>query len=317
MCRLQFLLCALLWIAPMGPVTAQSELVLSEWEQWLARMGDPAATLVLVVDGREVLAEARGVDIDAALPLASNSKAITALCAQALVEDGQLRWDTPLSTWFETRHGSVTVGQLVDHTSGLWPDRTQRGMLQWKDDPAPRWAEAREAALGRIWQRGRVGVFRYNNENYAVLGDVIERVTGQGYAEACAQRVLAPMGIGSALLEPAFGSFGPWGGWSMSVRDYARLIRQGFAGRNPTAAPHAPVSEDGAVVYGLGMLARMSRFAPNHWHFGALCFDGEGIGAFAMDLAGRYTVVAAYATCTTEDDRLALQDSLARAILAD
>jgi len=305
---------ALLLTLAAAPVLAQSDRVALEWNKWLEAQGNPPGALVFMIGDSPLLAQDSGYDPDLAVPVASLSKGITALCAAALVDEGLMAWDDPLNRWIEGG-GPITLGELVTHTSGLWPDQTQGAMAEWRGDTARRWQEVTARALDRVRQEGTRGQYRYNNENYAVLGLVIEEVAGDWYDKACAPRVLEPLGITTARLSPEYGGYGPWGGWQMSVRDYARLMRGAFAGMDPRNTPSADLG--GGVHYGLGMLFRTSRDTANHWHFGALCFEDAGLGAFAVNWAGKYTLVAAYGACVDGDAMVALDAALARAVFAD
>ncbi|MDA7426751.1 serine hydrolase domain-containing protein [Thalassococcus lentus] len=306
----------LVWICLAGSGAAQSERVRLEWERWLDRVGATEASLVFMIENAELSIEARGIAPDTPMPLASNSKAITALCLEALVREGKLAWDDRVARWYPSVRTELTVADLVVHRAGLGRDSTQRKMPRWRGDRTPRWAEVRAAAFARKKHAAPAKRYRYSNENYAILGDLIEVLSGQPYERACRSRVLERFGV-QGVLGDAYGGFGPWGGWSMSVRDYALLLRKGYVGRDPQAGPYAPVAESGKVIYGLGMLARLSPYTPNQWHVGSLCFGGQGHGALAMNLGGRYTVVAAYNTCASPAEREALERSLVKAIFAD
>ncbi|WP_323771410.1 serine hydrolase domain-containing protein [Antarctobacter sp.] len=308
---LRALCLALFWATPLA---AQSERVALEWDHWLAAEGNPPGALVFTLAGTELLARESGASVDVPLPLASNSKAITALCAASLVDAGKMHWDDTVGDWIEGG-GPVTLAELVTHTSGYWPDSTQGPMADWRGDTTRRWQEVTANVLDRPKQEGTRGTFRYNNENYAVLGLIIEEVAGDWYDAACRARVLDPLGVTTADLSPDYGGFGPWGGWQMSVRDYAQFMNGAYAGADPMTTPHADMGD--GVSYGLGMVFRAGSYAANHWHFGALCFEDTGLGTFAVNWAGRYTIVAAYGACVDGDAMMALDRSLARAVFAD
>ncbi|MBY6162255.1 beta-lactamase family protein [Mameliella alba] len=297
-----------------APVWAQSGRVAQEWTTWLDAQGNPPGALVFMIGDTVLLGSEQGRRVDEGLPLASLSKAVTGLCAASLVRDGLMRWDDPLDRWIADG-GDITLGELVTHTSGIWPDSTQGPMADWRGDTTRRWQEVTATALDRRHQQGTRGKYQYNNENYAILGLVIEEVGGDWYDKVCQPRVLDPLGITTARLSAEYGGYGPWGGWQMSVQDYARLMRGSFAATDPTLSPRADLG-DGAY-YGLGMLFRITRDTANHWHFGALCFEDAGLGAYAVNWAGKYTIVAAYGACVDGDAMVALDHALIRAVFAD
>ncbi len=131
--------------------------------------------------------------------IASNSKVITATVILELVADGDLALDqTPLpqlAAQFgvdlgDPRMERVTVRQLLDHTSGIddFTDEFFReGAVSCEDVTV-------EALRGRLSSEpGRV--VNYSNENFCLLGLLIELVTGEGYEQAVTDRLLTPLGI--------------------------------------------------------------------------------------------------------------------------
>ncbi|KUF12018.1 serine hydrolase domain-containing protein [Pseudoponticoccus marisrubri] len=285
-------------------------------DQWLAGLNTPPAAVVVMSGGREVAAIERGLSVDAPVDLQSTSKAITGMCVKALVDEGWLTYDTTIDRYIPGAM-PLTVAELLTHTSGLKPDETQGAMAAWRGDPTPRWYEVSSRALNRAQQTGTRGSYFYNNENYALLGVVIEQATGLPYDVACADRVLGQAGLTTARLSPRTGAYGPWGGWQMSARDYARFHDAYFVGFDPASGPQAQLG--GGAVYGLGMLGRRNADgSANHWHFGSLCFsDGvdEG-GSFTVSWGWRYNVFAVYRACIPGDAMNALDRTLAGALLS-
>lgn len=285
--------------------------VAKAFDDWRAAQGNPDAVLVVLRDGTEYLRIERGIPAEAPVDIQSNSKAITAQCVKALVDEGRLSWDMQLSEVLDTA-SPLSVAELVIHTSGLWPDSTQKAMPGWRGDMTPRWAQVTAQALAR--PGGARAEYRYNNENYAILGAVIEAVTGEPYVAACADRVLAPLGI-TAGLSPLVGSYGPWGGWHMSALDYARFHHASFAGTDPTETPLAALG--GGAGYGLGMLSRPDGAGHNFWHFGRLCYGrgaGNG-GSYAVNWGTEWTVVAEYRTCVEDAAMGALDRAMIETVL--
>ena len=259
-----------------------------------------------------------GMDAQAPVETASLSKAITAVCVAELVRAGDLNWDTTLDQVLG-KGPAVTIGALMTHTSGIGPDRTQYVMGDWLGNPQRRAAEVLSSVLGRNDWAGEVGTYFYNNENYALLELVIERITGRDYVDVCRQLALDPAGAEGAP-SPQSGGFVSFGGWSMPVADYARFLEHWFSaesyiGKDPFALPN--IEMGGGVNYGVGMVFREFRGGHNFWHFGALCVPGAlNIGTFAVTFKGDWTVVAAYDACVDWDAMAALDGVIVRAIFA-
>ena len=228
---------------------------------------------------------AETLNADTPHDLASNSKALTALCVLSLVDDGLLDWDTTLTDALGQVAPPGTLAELVTHSAGIGPDSTQLRMGFWLNEQKPRHAHVTDIVLNRSRQRGTRAEFAYNNENYAVLGRIIERVTQQSYVDACRKRVFAPAGVTGAL-SPRFGAFAAWGGWRMTMADHAALLwhwfgPEGPVGRDPLALPHVARAE--GSYYGLGMSYEVTAEGWRMSHAGAISIPfGPKTGAFAV-----------------------------------
>jgi CubicO group peptidase (beta-lactamase class C family) len=144
------------------------------------------------------------------------TKPMTALLVMQLVEEGKIRLDGTVSDYvpyYPRDTGTrITVDQLLNHTSGLQQD------IGFSDDPndvPPIVAKLNADLLSNdeLVQliaarplRFEPGTdYGYSSDGYAVLGAVIEHVTGQSYWEAIAERLLKPAGMTEtvpALLTP-------------------------------------------------------------------------------------------------------------------
>ncbi|EAQ02772.1 putative beta-lactamase [Pseudooceanicola batsensis HTCC2597] len=280
---------------------------------WMETAGIDRGAIAVRYDDRSILTWAQGMDADAPVDLASLSKAVTATCIAALVREGALDYDMAARDILGLRRAApVTIGALLSHATGLDRDHTQRPMAWWKDDPTPRWPEITPRALDRERLTGGARYY-YSNKNYAVLGTVIEEVTGDSYESACRSRVLEPAGVaGSASAR--FAAYLPWGGWSMTVADYARFVDHAYGDESVLGAPLANLPRtviEGPVAYGMGMLQREMAGGVNLWHFGALCFaGGPDLGSYAVRWLNGWTVTAWYAGCATGPEMARLDATL-------
>ena len=282
---------------------------------WMAEAGASRGAIAIWRGGqmqREV-----GIGMDAAAPveLGSLGKAVTALCVAHLVESRVWSLQTTARDVLRQGPGTLTLEALLTHRSGLGPDRTQRDMALWLDTPDDRAGEAAKAALGRDSQSGTAGRYGYNNENYAILGAMIAAETRTPYTDFCARVVLVPAGVTTASPSPRTGGIAAWGGWQMSVGDFARLMDWGFGpggriGRAPGRWPAGEIGGD--AYYGMGMNQRAFRGAMNYWHFGALCFPGRlEAGSYAVSWMEDWSVVVAYDACVSSEAMLQLDAVLA------
>lgn len=286
--------------------------IVDAWSDWVAAGDTPQATIVVMRSGDIVAQTGIGIAADAAMPIASLSKAITAACVQKLSKTDQLDMDMTVGDVLDLQGptASVTLAQLITHTSGIGPDSTQGNRELAKATTAQIQSIA-DTALDRDAQDGRVGSYAYNNENYAILGAVITQVTGEPYAQACIDAVMTPLDIQSATLTGDWAQHGSWGGWSISAPDYARFAWATFGpsgpiGAHPSAWPAA--SLDGGANYGMGVLWRDIQQRSIFWHAGMLCWDGAGDGGYFASYGGEWLVVTLYADCLAGTDRLGQLD---------
>src|ERR1051325_5942791 len=68
------------------------------WRTWMAKHGRTTGGLAVIHGGRAVHEAAMGQDtVQGPVPVASLSKAVTAVCVAGLIERGRLSFETPLS----------------------------------------------------------------------------------------------------------------------------------------------------------------------------------------------------------------------------
>ena len=156
--------------------------------------------------------------------LGSCTKSMTASVCAMLVEDGKMRWDMTLGEVFpdlkKTMHPSwraVKLEQLLVHRAGA-P----------RDPPADLWekAKARDGTpTGQRWEfvKGLLARrpertpgthWEYSDSGYAMVGAMMERVTGEAWEDLMRERLFIPLGLKSAGFgEPAAAGPGdqPWG----------------------------------------------------------------------------------------------------------
>jgi CubicO group peptidase (beta-lactamase class C family) len=140
------------------------------------------------------------VDPHTMFGIASNTKAMTALAAAMLVDEGKLAWDAPLIAYlpglrlpdaYLTEH--VTLRDALRHSSGV-------------ADADPLWLRRNMTAQQMLARLDRVPAtaalrsdFVYNNVMYQVVGEVIAAVSGMPWDRFVASRILAPLGMKETL----------------------------------------------------------------------------------------------------------------------
>jgi CubicO group peptidase (beta-lactamase class C family) len=132
--------------------------------------------------------------------LASVSKQFTAAAVLRLVDQGRLGLDDLLSKHLDdlpAAWSAITVRQLMAHTSGL-PNHTDAGGLEEvryrKMSPFGLYAHFRDKPLdfapGSSWN--------YSNSGYVMLGILIERLSGQSYADFLQAQLFKPLGMANS-----------------------------------------------------------------------------------------------------------------------
>lgn len=213
---------------------------------------------------------------DTSYPVASVSKHFTAAAILKLADEGRLSLDAPLGSLVEGTRAplaNVPLRSLLNHTSGL----AVRG------GPSPRSRAVRALRAGVSSAPG--SDFAYSNAGFAILGLVIERVTGQRYADYMkdmgARAGLTSTGyceggapvpnrtrdyaVGAAGLAPSpywqYEKFFAAGGLCSSVNDLLRWERALEEGRvispQDVQAMRTPTTLAGGVPIGYGLGTRI------------------------------------------------------------
>jgi CubicO group peptidase (beta-lactamase class C family) len=148
-----------------------------------------------VVRGTAASTAASGnVRPDSLFVIGSVTKSFTALAVMQLVEAGKVRLDAPVVGYLPYFHtgnravsDAITVAQLLSQTSGL---PTAAG-----EDPfrRPETTMHAQVLAMRGISAGKPGSFTYSNANYEVLGELVEKVSGQSYAAYLQAHVLRPL----------------------------------------------------------------------------------------------------------------------------
>jgi CubicO group peptidase (beta-lactamase class C family) len=111
------------------------------------------------------------------------------------------------------------------------------------------------------------GVYDYNNVNYTLLGMIIKQVTGQTYEAYCTQTVLTPHNFSAVRIGAGTPAMGAFGGWEMSVEQYADFIYMHYHNKMSVGA-EAFMQASFAAQYGLGVQLKKTPKGRNIWHTG-------------------------------------------------
>lgn len=190
-----------------------------------------------IVDQGEIISGAYGtvdlrtgqaVEPDTLFQLASISKSFTAIAILQLVEDGEIELDGALSQYLEVFSDSpgseITLRQLLAHTSGY---STLQGNNSYVERPESEDALARQVARIAQWVPAHAPGTKwdYSNANYALLGAVIEAVSGLTYDRYVETEILEPIGMRNSFVSDGGTYDGiavghkPWFGGKRPIKD--------------------------------------------------------------------------------------------------
>lgn len=197
------------------PDVLGAERLFSAWmDGQVAYRGLPGIAVGVVSDQQLVWSSGFGfADVKAKLPMtaqtkfrmASHSKLFTAIAIMQLREDGKLRLDDPVVKylpWFTAKpagddDGPITVEQLLSHSSGLQREAGDH----WRSYDFPS-----EDALRRMYAERQSAFapsvrWKYSNLAYAIAGILIERVSGEKWADYVERHIYQPLGMTSSSVD--------------------------------------------------------------------------------------------------------------------
>ncbi len=231
------------------------------WRDWMAQNGVTQSSFAIGRDGVILHSAAQKRFPDTAYPMASLSKAVTAICLNQLLINSRYSWESTLAdlaselatinVTLAPQIADLTLTQIATHTSGL-PEILNYGNMLARSANLNSQSTMAKAALMREENLGTRGSYVYSNANYAILGFLIEAMTGQPYGEHCKASIMTPAGATQAAVAGRMAFTAGYGGWSVSVEDYARFAMHWFAPDQPWMASPANYAYDQAVHYGMG-----------------------------------------------------------------
>ncbi len=165
-------------------------------------IGRRAGIVLLKAYGRRAVKPApEAMTVDTVFDLASITKPVaTATAIMRLVEEGKLRLSDPIAThipeFAANGKEKLTVHDLLTHQSGLIADNA---IEDYADGPAK--------AVERIWNltplHPAATKFIYSDVNFIVLGQLVERISGESVAAFAERATFEPLGMTETGYQPA------------------------------------------------------------------------------------------------------------------
>ncbi len=139
---------------------------------------------------------------DTKFRIASFTKPFTAMLILQLVEDGKLQLDGKLTQYLaefpEEKGQNITIHQLLTNTAGITGESRITDLIDIEKEFYTR-AELLEiiAQQELVFEPGKGR--EYSNFGYALLGLIIEEVTGKSYDEVLQEKICDPAGMKNTL----------------------------------------------------------------------------------------------------------------------
>lgn len=134
--------------------------------------------------------------------IGSITKIFTSILVFQLIEEGKLKFDTPLSNYFPSiKHSDkITIENMLSHTSGIFD------IILWDNYYSTRDQKFTRQQILEIINNHKPE-FRpdkdcdYSNSNYILLGYIIEDITKESYAKNVKDRIVDKIGLENTYAE--------------------------------------------------------------------------------------------------------------------
>ncbi|MEP6807498.1 MAG: serine hydrolase domain-containing protein [Chloroflexota bacterium] len=235
--------------------------------------------------------------------IASVTKTFTAAIVLQLVDEGRVRLEAEVTDYLPEvaiAHG-VTVKQLLSHTSGI-ADLLAPMRDRLNAEPRRIWQPAEVLALIGPAAFAPGSSYGYSNSNYVIAGMLVERVTGNPFADELERRITGPLkllGTGFPengghpnLLGPSWAS----AFWTSAAldSDASDLVRWGdalYGGDILSPASLASMLDFNADGYGMGAERYTLGGLPGYGHSGLL----RGYTTLLVHVPGAHLTLAVLA----------------------
>lgn len=296
--RAKSLMTCLLVLLSLGAVPAQTGLDTAKLDRFLDRLAEKnkgMGRLVLARDGKPIYGHSFGFSfIDGAdkrpasattkYRVASITKTYTAVMIFQLVQEGKLKLSDTLDRFFPQIPNArkITIAHILAHRSGIH-DMEPDGV--WGHE-----FRTREEIVARIAQ-GQPDFepdakHQYSNAGYNLLGQIVEKITGQLYPDALRQRITSKIGLTETYAISRGGtnparnesvSYGYLGGWKEATEIDFSIT----GGAGSIVASPADMAKFIQAVFDLKLVSADSL------KLMTTIRDGEGMGMEPFSFAGR------------------------------
>jgi CubicO group peptidase (beta-lactamase class C family) len=205
----------LLTLALCRPGSAQTldKAKLDQFFDRLAEKNKAMGSLVIAKEGKVVYSRAIGygqiggaekkpLTVVSRYRIGSITKMFTAVMILQLVEEGKLKLSDTLGKFFPqiANAQKITIGHILAHRSGI-----HDALIDPKLRPSSRTQAVTKEELLAIITKGPSDFepdtkYSYSNSGYAILGLILEKITGKPYENALKERITGRIGLADTYL---------------------------------------------------------------------------------------------------------------------
>lgn len=184
------------------PGITEAEAIIAPW----VTDSEPGIAVAVSLNDEVVFARGAGlsnlehnlkITPDSVFQVASVSKQLTAFATLLLVSEGKVDLDADIRSYLPEMKETprvITVRHLLDHMSGLRERSTLASMAGWMEDDIMTEAQLMELAARQNGVNFAAGdEVEYSNTGYALLAEIVARVSGQSFQSFMQGRVFAPL----------------------------------------------------------------------------------------------------------------------------
>lgn len=170
----------------------------------------------------------------------SITKSISAVAIGQLVDAGDLQWDDRMRgffpEWADDERGDITLAQVLEHSSGLDPERASLPLRPTRD------------ALRSDLVAAPGATFAYSNNATNLLGGVVERATGDSLRAQIEHGIFQPLGISGPRWGLHLGPTPAWSGLRLTADELLAIGLAMAAGSLLDAPTQKRLTEPGSIT---------------------------------------------------------------------
>ncbi|MGZ6266141.1 MAG: serine hydrolase domain-containing protein, partial [Candidatus Limnocylindrales bacterium] len=165
----------------------------------------PDGSLWTGQSGKAILSPQTPVTADTLFSIGSISKTFVAATLGRLAQRGTIGLDDPLSKYLPDfpNAAGISLRQMLNHTSGIREPFDDQSMADAiLANPSQPWTTAQVLSwIGGTPYFAPGAGYHYSNANFILLGEVIEKATGQSLASLVRSEFLTPLGLAHTFLQ--------------------------------------------------------------------------------------------------------------------